>query len=157
MVNDPTLKLKNIQRRNLSNQYGSGKGISPKTLTVLSILACILLPTIIYYNSLHAPFIFDDIGNIVANPDIKQLGNVTTRLIYRYNDVLVRKNDPARPLTFLTFMLNYHFWGLDTFGYHLVNIIVHILTTILVFFLTMKVFFYLGICTRAQNIGNPSY
>lgn len=115
---------------------------SPRMQTFWAILACIALPLIIYYPSLHAPFIFDDIGYIVNNPDIKQLNNIKTRLIYRSKYLLPKQNDPSRPLTFLTFTLNYYFGKLDPFGYHLVNIILHVFNVLLVFILMRTILFY---------------
>lgn len=38
------------------------------------------------------------------------------------------------PLTMLSLALNYHYGGLNPFGYHLFNVIFHLLNTILVFF-----------------------
>jgi hypothetical protein len=36
------------------------------------------------------------------------------------------------PLTMLSLALDYHFWGLDPFGYHLTNVVLHALTAMLV-------------------------
>ena len=96
---------------------------------------------IAYYNSLKVPFILDDIGKIVENPDIRELGNLKTKLIYPYNKEYhnFNRNDPSRPITYFTIALNYHFGKLNPFGYHLVNLVIHILNAILVFFLTKKI------------------
>ncbi len=40
-----------------------------------------------------------------------------------------------QPLTWLSLMLDYHFYGLNAGGYHVTNIIVHILSTLLLFWL----------------------
>lgn len=103
-----------------------------------------LVSIVIYYNSLNAPFIFDSIYKIVQNPDIRELNNIKTKLIYRYDKAhkTPNRNDPSRPLTYLTFTLNYHFGQLNTFGYHLFNILIHIFNSILIFLLTKKILFY---------------
>lgn len=104
----------------------------------------VLISTVIYYNSLNVPFILDDIPKIVENSDIKKLSNIKTKLIYPYSkNQTFTRNDPSRPLTYLTFMLNYHFGKLNTFGYHLINILMHIFNAILIFFLTKKIIFYI--------------
>ena len=110
----------------------------------LAILACIILPAIVYYPSLHAPFIFDDISNIVDNNDIKNMGELKDKLIYPLkNGSFKDRNNPTRPLTYFTFALNYHFSKLDTYSYHLVNIMLHIFVTIMIFFLTYRILFYI--------------
>jgi hypothetical protein len=38
-----------------------------------------------------------------------------------------------RPALMVTHALNYHFWGLDVTGYHLVNNLIHSLNAVLVF------------------------
>jgi tetratricopeptide (TPR) repeat protein len=111
----------------------------------LAIGLIVLISAVVYYNSLHAPFIFDDIPKIIENPDIKQLENVKTKLIYPYDKEYYnfKRNDPSRPLTYLTFTLNYHFGKLNTFGYHLFNILMHIFNAVLIFFLTRKIILYI--------------
>ena len=67
----------------------------------------VLVSAIIYSNSLRTPFIFDDIVLIVDNPDIKQLSNIKTKPIYPYikKHESSNKNNPSRPLTYLSFNL----------------------------------------------------
>ncbi|MEW6558159.1 MAG: tetratricopeptide repeat protein [Elusimicrobiota bacterium] len=107
-------------------------------------VALIILVSIgIYHKSLNAPFIFDDIGKIVENPDIKKLSNLKAKLIYPYtNNKIWERNDPSRPITYLTFTLNYYFGKLNTFGYHLFNLVVHIFNAILIFILTRKILLF---------------
>jgi len=95
-----------------------------------------LVTAAIYCNSVRSPFIFDDIRKIVKNPDIKSLDNIAQKLVYPYREYKVfERNDPSRPLTYLTFALNYRFGKLDPAGYRWVNIFIHGLNSILVFFL----------------------
>ena len=110
----------------------------------IAIGIIVLATTVVYYNSLKAPFIFDDIGKIVENPDINDLRNLKTKLIYPYSkNKIWERNDPSRPVTYLTFTLNYYFGKLNTFGYHLFNLLIHIFNAILLFFLTKKMILYL--------------
>ncbi|MEW6556795.1 MAG: tetratricopeptide repeat protein [Elusimicrobiota bacterium] len=101
----------------------------------------IIVTVIIYFPSLKVPFIFDDIAKIVENPDIRQLSNLKTKLFEPYTDKnrYINKNDPSRPVVSLTFTLNYYFGKLNTFGYHLFNLTVHIFNIILIFILTKKI------------------
>jgi tetratricopeptide (TPR) repeat protein len=43
---------------------------------------------------------------------------------------------PSRPIGTLTFALNYYFHGLDVWGYHLVNLIIHLTNALLIWWLT---------------------
>jgi protein O-mannosyl-transferase len=43
-----------------------------------------------------------------------------------------------RPLLMVSFIVEYHLWGLNPLGYHLMNVVVHIGTTLLLFLLFQK-------------------
>lgn len=86
---------------------------------------------LIYSNSLHNSFQFDDI-QIVERPnlhasrfDLESLKNA----IY----FTPEKRHIYRPIPNLTLAINYYFGRLDPFGYHLVNIAVHVLCSIMVY------------------------
>ena len=87
-------------------------------LIVLIILACV--GTLIYCNTIHSPFAFDDNGVIVDSKYIKS------------NEPFANVFQP-RYLGIISFALNYKINKLDTFGYHLVNIIIHLLNAFLVY------------------------
>ncbi|MDP3111369.1 MAG: tetratricopeptide repeat protein [Thermodesulfovibrionales bacterium] len=91
------------------------------------ILLIIILGLLAYSNTFHVPFLWDDIGHIVENPKLKYLSNFWPP-------------SGARWLGFLTFVLNYHFGGLNTIGYHIVNLIIHIFNSILVYWLVVLTF-----------------
>ena len=99
----------------------------------------ILLPTLlsilIYMNSLHGDFVMDDSAAIVKNMDLRP--NQTTLSDVFANDFWgtpIHTEDSHksyRPLTVLTYRLNFWMHGLDTFGYHAVNVLVYGLATCL--------------------------
>jgi hypothetical protein len=45
-----------------------------------------------------------------------------------------------RPVTALTFGLDYAVWGLNPFGFHLTNLMLHILVSLLIFFIARRLF-----------------
>jgi len=98
------------------------------TLFVIGLFAGIGF--IIYSHTYTAPFIFDDIRNISNNPFIR----VTDFSIDSLRMIL---NSPLkyRPVANFSFALNYYFHQYGLFGYHFTNIIIHIITGILIFFL----------------------
>src|SRR3989339_224094 len=130
----------------------------PNSLMGFAIGLVVIATIIVYHNSLKAPFIFDDKAKIVNNPDIQQLSNLKTKLIYKYseNNKVFERNDPSRPLVYLTFTLNYYFGKLNPFGYHLFNLIIHIFNAILVFFLAKKIIsvIYEKGSTPLENVNN---
>lgn len=83
----------------------------------------IIICGITYYNSLNTSFHFDDEGTVVENQAIRDLRDLITVVSY----------NASRPFLFLSFALNYHFGGLDPWGYHLINLLLHLLNTILVY------------------------
>ncbi|MDY6905810.1 MAG: tetratricopeptide repeat protein [Thermodesulfobacteriota bacterium] len=88
----------------------------------------ILLGTLIYANTFHVPFIFDDIHNIKENSLIR-LTTITP------GKILQLKNSPCphRLIANFSFALNYFFHDYNVFGYHLINLIIHLITGLLVF------------------------
>ncbi len=90
---------------------------------MLTLIIGIGAAILVYYPALKAPFQFDDYATIVENPVIKSLHNISWLWVY----------DPSRFLTHLSFALNYHIGGLKVFGYHIVNVIIHLLNAGMVY------------------------
>jgi protein O-mannosyl-transferase len=82
---------------------------------------------LIYANALHAPFIFDDTNNIVENRHIR----ITRITIEQVGGLL--KNLSSRPVADVTFAFNYYLGQYNPFGYHLVNILIHLAAGFLLF------------------------
>lgn len=85
-----------------------------------AILAVAALLT--YANSVSGPFILDDQSTIVENRQIREW--------WRLSEVLSPEADTAiagRPIVNLSLAINYALGGLDVRGYHLANILIHIL------------------------------
>ncbi|MBI5509068.1 MAG: tetratricopeptide repeat protein [Deltaproteobacteria bacterium] len=83
--------------------------------------------------SLHAPFVFDDAPNIVDNADL-HLVRIDLESVAR----AVRGPNLHRPLAYLTFAANHLAGGLDPFGYHLVNLLLHLLVVLFVYLLAAR-------------------
>ncbi len=103
----------------------------------LAIAALVIVPFILYWPSMHAPFIFDDIGYIVENPSIGKF-EIQLNTKNLSDDLLALK--ASRPLTFLSFDLNHRLSGFNPLSYHLFNVLVHILCTIMIFLISRKLF-----------------
>ncbi|MCX6175423.1 MAG: tetratricopeptide repeat protein [Ignavibacteriales bacterium] len=105
-----------------------------KLLPFLSFVAVSILGILIYSNTIRIPFYFDDLDSVVRNPLIKNLQNFTTL------PAILDLN--PRFISYLSFALNFHYGGLDVMGYHLINILIHLINTFLVMYLT-----HLTLCT----------
>jgi Tfp pilus assembly protein PilF len=82
----------------------------------------------VYANSLTGPFIFDDHHAIPENPHVRSLWPIWNAWQAPDQSTL-----DGRPLVSLSFALNYALSGYDVRGYHIVNLLVHILNALLVF------------------------
>lgn len=87
----------------------------------------LLLVTLIYSNSLHNQFVFDDIPLILKNPSIRDLKKIP---LYFTSET---KRVPYRPLRWITYAIDYQFSTLNPLGYHISNITLHLLTSLLVY------------------------
>lgn len=76
----------------------------------------VVLGAIAYGGGLHGPFVYDDRLTVVGNASIRHLGDLAG---------LVR-HSIFRPVVNLSYALNYAVSGLDPFGYHLTNLLLHL-------------------------------
>lgn len=88
------------------------------------ILLIVLALGAAYANSLTAPFIFDDGDSIVGNPTIRHLWPLWDALTPPHGRGTTVE---GRPILNLSFAINYSFGGLHTRGYHVTNVVIHIL------------------------------
>lgn len=105
---------------------------------ILQTLIIISLGVLIYSNSFNVPFQFDDTSSIVENDRIKDLGNfIYPEKTRNYSLVGIPK---LRYIGYLTFGINYKLHGLDVTGYHIVNVCIHIMNALLVYYLVLLTF-----------------
>ena len=97
------------------------------------IISLAILIALLYGNSLHNSWHFDDYKNIVNNSNV-HLSDLSWGGIEKSFEGIPGESI-HRPLSYFTFALNYYAGRLDVFGYHLVNICIHYLTAISLFFL----------------------
>jgi hypothetical protein len=83
------------------------------------------IATIIYSNSFDCTFHFDD-----------QLAIVENYAIHRFDVKQIFSS--SRPILDLTLAINYHFGKLNVFGYHLVNLLLHISNGIMLYFILFQ-------------------
>ena len=101
--------------------------LKPLYTKLLAIIIISFLGIIIYSNTFNCSFQFDDLHYIVENSFIRTFQNFLTHWQFY----------PCRFIPFLSIAINYHFSGLNVFSYHVFNLIVHLASAILVWWLTL--------------------
>jgi hypothetical protein len=103
--------------------------------SVLLALGIVLIFSVVgyalYSNTFDSPFVFDDITQIKDNPDIR-ISELSFNEIIRAG--FGEKFAKSRPVGNISFALNYYFHQYRLAGYHLINIVIHIVTGILLFY-----------------------
>jgi len=89
----------------------------------------------VYANSVAGTFVFDDIGAIVENRSIRDLSQIGTVLGGATMATVV-----DRPLLNLSLAVNYAIGGPDPWSYHVVNILIQAVNTLLLFVVARIVF-----------------
>lgn len=100
--------------------------------TYIVIFLCVLGLTI-YSNTFGNKFVWDDDFLVVKNDYIKSWSNLP--LLFN-SELRVFSSDLSnyfRPIQSLTYLFDYTFWKLNPIGYHLTNILLHLLVTFLLF------------------------
>lgn len=88
-------------------------------------LALLSLTLLAYLPALDNGFIWDDDDYVTANPTLRSLDGL--RRIWLEPGAVPQ----YYPLTFTSLWIDYHLGGLEPFGYHLVNVLLHALNAIL--------------------------
>ena len=109
-----------------------------------ALFLIIAASALVYANSLSGSFVFDDTKQIVGNPDLRSWGNVIHAFsndVWSFQRGTLTADIPPpyyRPLftAYLTF--NYQLFGLWEPGWHLMNLLVHTLASVLVYFLLKR-------------------
>ncbi|XP_014259780.1 transmembrane and TPR repeat-containing protein CG4050 [Cimex lectularius] len=94
----------------------------------------LLLSLLCYYNSFYCGFVFDDISAIKENRDLRPHTPIKNIFFNDFWGTPIHKEQSHksyRPLCVLTFRLNYYIQQLEPFGYHLVNVILHSVVSLL--------------------------
>ena len=106
-----------------------GIGIDKKSGGYRGMLLLIIAAGLFaYHNSFSVPFIYDDWNTVVENLFIRRLWPLVTPLSAAPGDALA-----GRPVVSLTLAINYAGGGLTVWGYHAVNLALHIVAGLALF------------------------
>lgn len=87
------------------------------------------ITTLVYSNTFSVPFLFDDFTSIENKAHI-----------YSQDIYALYNNFGSRFITYATFKVNYQINGLDVWGYHLVNLTIHLLASVCVYIFANQLF-----------------
>lgn len=103
---------------------------TPHAFAFISLFFILIL---IYSNSFHGIFVFDDMNRIVKNEYIRMERLDLKSITDSFRDEKTGEFRLWRPLAFFTFALNYYTGGLKPAGFHAFNLGVHFLAACFLF------------------------
>lgn len=110
-----------------------------KKKIILFYLLTGLISFVVYVNALSDGFVFDDESVVLGDPSIAHLSNIPKYFTAQegFHKVIGRY---YRPVISTSYASDYAIGGLKPFGFHLTNIIIHIINSLLVFKLLLLIF-----------------
>jgi len=111
--------------------------LSTKTTRILLPILISLISFLAYLNTLHHQFVFDDFRIIVNNPFIRDWKHFPA--LFNQDYFKISGELSYRPLVTLSYFTDYAIWDLNSFGFHLTNLILHTLNTFIVYLLLFKI------------------
>ena len=101
----------------------------------------VLLGILAYRSTLFGDFVLDDLTLVVLNAHIQDLSGAGRLFFENIGAGFSQQASSAfyRPLQILSYAVDHRFWGLNYAGYHLTNMILHILAALGVFQLTRMI------------------
>lgn len=119
-----------VSDRKRHNRHGERRAPPAEGRRSAAKLAMIpvLLAGIVFAQGINGVLVCDDYYSLAEYPHVHTLGSA---LVAAWTEPHCSLSN--RPLVALTFGMNYWLGGLDVRGYHLVNVVLHLLATLLVF------------------------
>ncbi len=92
---------------------------------LLAGLTLVCLSVVLYTPAMRGDFIWDDDAYIVRNPLLRAPDGL--------HKIWFSKQQPSQyfPMVYTSFLLEYKLWGLEPFGYHITNIVLHTVNCLL--------------------------
>jgi Flp pilus assembly protein TadD len=117
---------------------------------LLPVGIALLAGVVAYSNTLSVPFVFDDFDTIVADPRIRVIQDMgdLQKIAFHFTTV---EAFLSRSVVFASFALNHALGGLDPKGYHIVNLILHLVVVLFTFLLARQL---LQALTQGDQTGS---
>ncbi|XP_049307444.1 uncharacterized protein LOC105223869 [Bactrocera dorsalis] len=107
---------------------------SNSSRNLLQFFAIVFVCVACYWNSAQCELVFDDISAVRDNKDLRSYTPLRNIFLNDFWGTPMRKEQSHksyRPLTVLTFRFNYWLHELQPYGYHIVNMLLHIVVCLL--------------------------
>jgi tetratricopeptide (TPR) repeat protein len=94
---------------------------------IIKILFLIVVTVIVYIPAIHGGYIWDDNAYVTHNQTLRSFSGLLQIWLEP------RTTPQYYPLVFSSFWLEYHLWGLNPIGYHIVNVLLHASVAVLLY------------------------
>ena len=115
----------------------------PRNNNLMIYLLLIIISFGVYTNSLFNEFVFDDDSVVLGDPAITSVSNIPKFFTAElgFHKVIGRY---YRPVVSASYTLDHAIWGFKPFGFHLTNVLIHVINVLLLFVLLKKILWYTG-------------
>lgn len=123
----------------------------------LAAIIILVVAAGVYANALQNDFVFDDTQQVLENRwirDIRYLPDIFTGSVWNFESDSVVSNY-YRPLMHVTYLIAYHLFGPAPWGFHLINILLHAATSVLVLLLARRLL--AGTSSTAGDSAMPAF
>lgn len=103
------------------------------------VFIILIFTFLIYINTIQNGFVYDDRYTILKNSYLKDIKNIKNLFNLKYFEISGAEQT-YRPVVTFTYFIDYAMWGEKPTGYHFVNVLLHIITAIVIYFLLKKLF-----------------
>ena len=110
-----------------------GRGIKKRHVWIIAVIGLLL-----YASTIDNSFHLDDYYRVYKNPGIEKLWPISRHFTDPSTMASIPRIQAYRPLLPLTLSINYAVDGYYFRGYHIINITIHILATIVAYFLILE-------------------
>lgn len=109
-------------------------------IVVISLI--VVLGLVAYGNTLLNGFVYDDPLVVEGNPFITSFSNLSH--LFDSDYYLGSGETSWRPVATVSYFIDYQLWQFNPFGYHLTNLVLHILNALLFYYLLLNLIPILG-------------
>lgn len=112
------------------------RAIGDRRLVLVVVMVLLIAGMVAFFPALSGDFVdWDDKQNLVDNDRYR--GFTPTHLAWMFTSELAGH---YHPLTWLSYAVDHAVWGLDPFGFHLTNILLHLVTGVGLFVVVRRLF-----------------